>query len=82
MDVNYRRCVACRKVAPKHYFWRVVRVYPSHEVSIEQGAGRSAYLCPESSCLKDVQKKNRLSKALKAPVPDELLERLAKRLQE
>ncbi|NES45910.1 MAG: YlxR family protein, partial [Moorea sp. SIO2C4] len=26
MKPNYRRCLSCRKVAPKQEFWRIVRV--------------------------------------------------------
>jgi predicted RNA-binding protein YlxR (DUF448 family) len=43
--------------------------------------GRSAYLCPEAACLQVAQRKNRLAKALKAPVPDALYEQLWQRLQ-
>jgi uncharacterized protein len=80
MEVNHRRCVACRRVAHKQDFWRIVRVYPSCEVCLDQGSGRSAYLCPREECLKAIQKKNRLAKALKAHVPDSLFDQLAKRL--
>ncbi|MEB3826771.1 YlxR family protein [Phormidium sp. CCY1219] len=80
MKQNYRRCISCRQVAPKNAFWRVVRVYPSHQVQLDKGMGRSAYLCPTASCLKAAQKKNRLGRSLKAPVPPELYETLWQRL--
>ena len=76
MQPNLRRCIVCRKIAPKQTFWRVVRVYPSHEVQLEQGMGRSAYLCRNAECLKAAQKKNRLGRSLKASVSDELYQRL------
>jgi uncharacterized protein len=82
MEVNYRCCVACRKVAHRQSFWRIVRVHPSHEVCLNSGMGRSAYLCPEENCLKTAQKKNRLGKALKASIPDSLFDQLAHRLVE
>ncbi|MEW6497282.1 MAG: YlxR family protein, partial [Cyanobacteriota bacterium] len=59
MEPNYRRCLSCRKVSPKQAFWRIVRVYPSGQVQLDEGMGRSAYLCPQSSCLSAAQKKNR-----------------------
>lgn len=80
MQQNFRRCISCRKIAPKQDFWRIVRVYPSHELQLEEGMGRSAYLCPKVSCLQTAQKKNRLGRALKAPVPQGLYETLWQRL--
>lgn len=76
MPPNYRRCLSCRKVAPKEGLLRVVRLYPSHEISINTGMGRSAYLCPSSNCIQAAQKKGRLSRALKATVPSEIYQRL------
>jgi uncharacterized protein len=75
-----RRCVSCRKVAPKATFWRVIRLAGSQTVVLDQGMGRSAYLCPCDACLKAAQKKDRLSRALKAPISGELYDRLAQRL--
>ncbi|AFY85184.1 YlxR family protein [Oscillatoria acuminata] len=80
MKPNYRRCISCRKVAPKEAFWRIVKLYPSDQVQLETGMGRSAYLCPEASCLKTAQKKNRLGRSLKAAVPPELYSTLWQRL--
>jgi hypothetical protein len=80
MKPNYRRCASCRKVAPKEDFWRIVRVHPLQTVQLDQGMGRSAYLCPEAHCLQAAQKKNRLVRSLKAPVPAELYQILEQRL--
>lgn len=82
MKPNYRRCVACRKVALKVDFWRIVRVHPSQQVHLDEGMGRSAYLCPQLECLKAARKKNRLGKALKSAVSDSLYEDLEQRLLE
>jgi uncharacterized protein len=76
MEPNYRRCICCRKVAPKAAFWRIVRVYPTQAVQIDRGMGRSAYLCPQADCLKLAQKKNRLGRALRAAVPDTIYQTL------
>ncbi|NEO47133.1 MULTISPECIES: YlxR family protein [Moorena] len=80
MKPNYRRCLSCRKVGPKQEFWRIVRVYPSRKVQLDQGMGRSAYLCPQLSCLAAAQKKNRLGRSLRASVPKNLYETLWQRL--
>ncbi len=80
MKPNYRRCVACRKIALKEDFWRIVRIYPSHQIHLDEGMGRSAYLCPQTECLQTVRKKNRLGKVLKATVSNFLYEELEQRL--
>lgn len=80
MELNYRRCVVCRKIGPKSNFWRIIRVHPSRTIELDQGMGRSAYLCPEQSCLQAAQKKDRLGRALKASVPDGVYQCLWQRL--
>jgi uncharacterized protein len=80
-SINYRRCVSCRRLAPKESFWRIVRVHPSRQVQLDSGMGRSAYLCPSDSCLRLAVKKNRLGRALKTPVPQSLYETLRQRLE-
>jgi len=78
---NYRRCISCRKVSPREEFWRIVRVFsPRGIIQLDQGMGRSAYLCRSSSCLKNAKLKNRLGRALKANVPEEIFANLAERL--
>lgn len=76
MQPHYRRCISCRKVAPKQMFMRVVRLHPSQDVVFNHGMGRSAYLCPQPECLRLAQKKNRLGRALKVTVPDVLYQTL------
>ncbi len=80
MKPNYRRCISCRQVAPKESFWRIVRVYTSAEVQLDRGMGRSAYLCPQVSCLQAACRKNRLGRALKAKIPEHIYQTLWARL--
>ncbi|MGB7440679.1 MAG: YlxR family protein [Coleofasciculaceae cyanobacterium] len=80
MEPNYRRCISCRQLLPKKVLWRIVRVYPSRQVQLDEGMGRSAYLCPKASCLAAAKKKNRLGRALRVSVPDSLYETLGQRL--
>jgi len=67
-----RVCIACRRKDRRDFFWRVVRLWPSNQVQLDRGMGRSAYLCPTAPCLKQAQRKDRLSKVLKAKVPTEV----------
>ena len=80
MVKDYRRCVSCRKLAPRNEFWRVVKSHPLNTITIELDntlvQGRSAYLCPTAACLQAAQKKNRLSRSLKARVGEEIYQNL------
>ena len=80
-QINYRQCVSCKKVAAKDYFWRVVRVPSSYEIKLDQGIGRSAYLCPTWECLTRAKTKNRLQCALRTKVPDDIYQNLQERLR-
>jgi hypothetical protein len=82
MEKNYRRCASCRLVAPKSAFWRIVKVHPSQQVQLDGGIGRSAYLCPQKSCLDLAKKKNRLGRSLKTNVPEEIYQKLGQRLND
>jgi uncharacterized protein len=77
---NYRRCLSCRQTAPKESFWRIVRVYPSGQVQLDQGMGRSAYVCPQAICLQKACHKNRLARALKTSIPQDIYQDLQQRL--
>ena len=80
MTKDYRRCVSCRKIAPKSEFWRVVKCHPSQEIAIDLGKtilqGRSAYLCRTGSCWQVKKKKNQLSKSLRSPVREDIYQQL------
>lgn len=80
MQPNYRRCVSCRKVAHRDQFLRVVRTSPTRSIELEHGMGRSAYLCPQLACFEAAYKKNRLGRALRAPIPDSIYQRLRRHI--
>ena len=81
MEINYRQCVSCRRMTFKKEFWRVVKLStPKGLIVLDQGIGRSAYLCQTNSCLKDAKQKKRLGRSLKAIVPEELFTELEQRL--
>jgi uncharacterized protein len=74
-----RRCVACRCLRDRRELWRVVR-QADGEVVLDQGTGRSAYLCPQLSCLEEARRRRRLPRALRCPVEESLLDNLMQRL--
>lgn len=80
MKINYRRCISCKKTASKEEFWRIVRIPDSHDIILDRGIGRSAYLCPNSDCLHQAQRKNLLKRALRAIVPEQIYDLLQSRL--
>ena len=75
-----RRCVACRKLFDRSILWRVIRDHQDG-VLLDQGMGRSAYLCRKESCLEDAQRRKRLPKALRCQVPESAIEELRQRLK-
>ena len=75
-----RRCVACRELFDRSILWRVIRDHRDG-VLLDQGMGRSAYLCRKESCLEEAQRRKRLPKALRCQVPDSAIEELRQRLK-
>ena len=75
-----RRCVACRQLLDRRQLWRVIRDHQDG-VLLDQGMGRSAYLCPNEDCLDEARRRKRLQKALRCQVQDAVLEALDQRLR-
>jgi predicted RNA-binding protein YlxR (DUF448 family) len=71
--------VACRTLRDRRELWRVVR-QAEGGVVLDQGMGRSAYLCPQLSCLEEARKRRRLQRALRCPLDERLLDVLMQRL--
>ncbi len=74
-----RRCVACRKLLDRKHLLKVTRDYQDGVV-LNGGMGRSAYLCPNESCLEESVRRKRLQKALRCQVPAYVMEMLQKQL--
>lgn len=69
--VPQRTCVACRQTEAKRGLVRVVRT-PEGRVEIDASgkkSGRGAYIHQSRECWDEALKKDRLARALKAPVP-------------
>ena len=75
-----RRCVACRQLLDRRQLWRVIRDHQDG-VLLDEGMGRSAYLCPKEDCLNEARRRKRLQKALRCQVQDAVLEALDQRLR-
>ena len=70
--VPQRTCIACRQVAGKRTFVRLVRT--ADGVQIDQSgklAGRGAYLHPQRSCWEIMLKGNRVEQALRCKLTPE-----------
>ncbi len=80
MPPNHRCCISCRRLAHRSEFLRIVRQHPDRTITIGSGMGRSAYLCLAPDCIQLAQKKNRLSRALRAPVPPEIYQQIYEQL--
>ena len=79
-QINYRRCVSCRRIGSKGSFWRIVRLASNYEIQLDYGMGRSAYLCRHTECLTRAKSKNRLQSSLRTKVPDRIYQSLQERL--
>lgn len=70
-----RKCVGCGAIKNREELIKLTRENNSREVVINQSNkifGRSAYLCYNKSCIESAFKKNKISKILKTPVPEDL----------
>ena len=78
-----RQCLGCREQKPKNELLRVVRG-PDGTVSLDfrgKQPGRGAYVCRDPDCLKKAVRSRALERALEAPIPPEVLERLAAEME-
>ena len=70
-----RKCVGCGKLFDRENMVKITRENLHGEVVLKPNNkifGRSAYLCYNNSCIEAAFKKNRISKVLKASVPEDL----------
>ncbi len=76
-----RRCVACRQLLDRSMLLRVIRDHQDG-VLLDQGMGRSAYLCPTEACFEEARRRKKLQKSLRCQVSDEVMTALHERLTE
>lgn len=78
-----RKCVGCGMVKDRKELIKVTAQSSSCDVIVNGGAkifGRSAYLCYNNTCIENAFKKDKLKRALKAPVTQELKGKLLNEL--
>lgn len=84
MRKRIRTCVACRSSDEKSGFIRVVKTSDG-EIMIDPTGkipGRGAYLCRNSSCVAAAAKKRMIDRALRASVPEQIIEGLRRVVEE
>ncbi len=74
-----RRCVSCRALLDRQQLWRIIRLAEGG-IGLDQGMGRSAYLCPNQVCLDEAKRRKRLQRALRCQVAETIVETLEQRL--
>jgi len=82
--VPQRTCIGCRSVRPKRELVRIVRT-PDGTVEIDptgKKSGRGAYVCPDAVCLDKAMKSKVLAAALHMQIPEDVVERLRKGLED
>ncbi|NDG24387.1 MAG: YlxR family protein [Synechococcaceae bacterium WBB_10_009] len=75
-----RRCVTCRTLLDRQQLWRVIR-QAEGGLALDQGMGRSAYLCRNHTCLEEARRRKKLQKALRCQVADSIYAALEQRLR-
>ena len=70
-----RKCAGCGKLKDRNELIKITREKCNANVIVNPNNkifGRSVYLCYNNSCIEAAFKKNKLQKALRAPIPQEL----------
>ena len=60
-----RRCISCRTTYDRNNLLKVTKDYKLG-IMLNQGMGRSAYICKSEKCYKDSKLQKKLQKALKS----------------
>jgi len=74
-----RRCVACRQLLDRSTLLRVIRDH-KNGVLLDNGMGRSAYLCPSEACFEEARRRKKLQKSLRCQISEEFMKALQERL--
>ena len=76
--IPMRMCIACHEMKPKKEMLRIVKPKDG-EVSIDftgKAAGRGAYICHNSECIKKLRKARLLNKVFSAEIPQEVYDKI------
>lgn len=81
--IPQRMCVGCGEMKDKRELIRIVKT-KENEISLDKTgkkAGRGAYICDNPECLKKARKNKRIEHSFKAPIPEEIYDRLAQEME-
>ena len=76
-----RKCVGCGEIKDIKELIKITHDRAQNKVVINESNkifGRSVYLCYNNSCIEAAFKKNRISKVLRASIPEDLKGKLIK----
>ena len=79
-----RQCLGCGEMKSKKEMLRVIRT-PENTICLDTTGRknvRGAYLCQSGECLSKVSKSKGLERSLKMAIPKEVIENLAKEMEE
>lgn len=82
--VPLRKCCGCGEMKPKKELIRIVKS-PEGKISLDftgKKAGRGAYICKSTECLKKVRKSRRIEKDFSSAISDELYKEMENELSE
>ena len=68
-----RICISCRKTYERKHLIRITKDH-KRGIMIQNGMGRSAYICKSKKCYSDSKIKKKLQKALKTSLEPEFIE--------
>ena len=81
-ELSFRKCVACNQMFYKDQLFRLVKTDGQVSVDLTYKAqGRGAYVCRKTECLDLAVKKKAFNRALKGPVPEEIISSLYTELE-
>ena len=68
-----RICISCRKTYERKHLIRITKDH-KRGIMIQNGMGRSAYICKSKKCYSDSKIKKKLQKALKTSLEPEFID--------
>ena len=68
-----RICISCRKTYERKHLIRITKDH-KRGIMIQNGMGRSAYICKSKKCYSDSKIKKKLKKALKTSLEPEFID--------
>lgn len=76
--IPLRKCLSCNEMKEKNELVRVVKTKDNDIIVDETGKlnGRGAYICKAEACIDDVNKHNKLARALKSPISEDVYQSL------